>query len=94
MVAEMALQWHPQWMKATIDAAGRVVIPKALRDALGFKAGQTLEVRAADGRLEIEVSDTPMRLVKRGKGVVAVADSPLPKLTADEVREVLESLRR
>lgn len=55
-------------MKATIDAAGRIVVPKPLRQALGLKAGQPLEIRAGDGRLEIEIAPTPMRLKKRGKG--------------------------
>lgn len=81
-------------MKATIDAAGRIVVPKPLRQALGLKPGQALEIRAGDGRLEIEIAATPMKLQKRGKGVVAVPDADLPALTADEVRETLERLRR
>jgi AbrB family looped-hinge helix DNA binding protein len=39
-------------MKAIIDRAGRIIVPKALRQALGLKAGQPLEIRAADGRRE------------------------------------------
>jgi AbrB family looped-hinge helix DNA binding protein len=81
-------------MKSTIDAAGRIVVPKALRDALGLRPGQPLEIRAGDGRLEIEVAVTPMQLKKRGKGVVAVPDEELPMLTADQVRETLERVRR
>lgn len=70
-------------MKVTIDAAGRIVVPKALRQSLGLKAGQPLEIRASDGRLEIEISRTPVQLRKRGKGVVAVPDAELPALMAD-----------
>ena len=81
-------------MNTTIDSAGRIVVPKALRQALGLVAGQTLEIRSSDGRLEIEVAPTPMRLKKRGKGVVAVPDAELPVLTADAVRETLEHIRR
>lgn len=46
-------------MKATIDAAGRIVVPKSMRLALGLKAGQLLEIYAGDGRLEIEIAATP-----------------------------------
>jgi AbrB family looped-hinge helix DNA binding protein len=81
-------------MKSTMDAAGRIVVPKSLREALGLRAGQVLEMRASDGRLEIEVAATPVRLQRRGKGVVAVAETRLPRLTADEVRETLERVRR
>jgi AbrB family looped-hinge helix DNA binding protein len=83
-----------QAMKATIDAAGRIVVPKALRQALGLKPGQPLEIRAGDGRLEIEIASTPMRLQKRGRGIVAVPDTDLPALTAEHVRDTLERVRR
>jgi AbrB family looped-hinge helix DNA binding protein len=81
-------------MKVAIDAAGRIIVPKPLRDALGLKPGQLLEIRAGEGRLEIEVAPTPMRLERRGKGVVAVPEQELPALTAEQVRETLERTRR
>jgi AbrB family looped-hinge helix DNA binding protein len=91
-------KWHfhaiIRAMKTTIDAAGRIVVPKALRQALGLKPGQPMEIRVGDGRLEIEVAPTPMQLKKRGKGVVAVPADTLPPLTAEQVRETLERVRR
>ena len=81
-------------MKSTIDTAGRIVVPKPLRDALGLKPGQSLEIRAGDGRLEIEITPTTMHLKKRGKGLVAVPNVELPALTAAEVRDTLDRVRR
>jgi len=94
MVVLLPFFWQNAAMKATIDAAGRIVVPKSLRQALGLKPGQPLEIRAGDGRLEIEIAATPVKLKKRGKGMVAVPDAELPPLTADLVRETLERIRR
>ena len=81
-------------MKVTIDAAGRLVVPKAFRDQLGLEEGVELEIRVREGRLELEPSPTPMRLVRRGKRLVATSDEPLPHLDADDVRAVVEAMRR
>lgn len=81
-------------MRTTIDRAGRIVVPRVLRDELGLRAGTSVEIRVNEGRLEIEPAPTPMRLVRRGKGSVATTDTPLPAINADDVRAVIESLRR
>jgi AbrB family looped-hinge helix DNA binding protein len=81
-------------MLATIDSAGRIVVPKRLREELGFTAGQKLELSAVDGRLEVEHPTTAMRLEKRKGRLEAVADRPMPPLTAELVRETLEQTRR
>jgi AbrB family looped-hinge helix DNA binding protein len=80
-------------MKTTIDRAGRIVVPRALRDELGLKGDTAVEIRINGGRPEIEPVPTPMRLVRRGKGRVATTDSPLPPIDADDVRGVIEALR-
>ena len=81
-------------MRTTIDAAGRLVVPKTLREELGFLPGLPLELRAVDGRLEVEVPTTDVRLERREGRLVAVSDQPMPVLTAEHVREVLERVRR
>ncbi len=81
-------------MTTTIDARGRIVVPKRLREDLGFRAGQKLELTAVDGRLQVEHPVTPMRL-ERSKGrLVAVVDHPMPELTHDLVQETLGQIRR
>jgi AbrB family looped-hinge helix DNA binding protein len=81
-------------MQATIDGAGRIVVPKALREAMGVKPGQELELELHDGRLEIAIAPTPMRLERRRGRIVAVPAVELPLLTADQVRVTLEQTRR
>ncbi|MDX2223984.1 MAG: AbrB/MazE/SpoVT family DNA-binding domain-containing protein [Rhodospirillaceae bacterium] len=81
-------------MKTAIDASGRIVVPKPLRQALGLKPGQPLEISASDGRLEIEVAPSATTLKRRGKGLVAVPNQAMPPLTSETVRETLERIRR
>jgi AbrB family looped-hinge helix DNA binding protein len=81
-------------MKSAIDSAGRIVVPKVLRERLGLTGGRAVEIREREGRLEIEPAATPMTLVKRRGGRVAVAKGKLPPLTDDLVRDTIERTRR
>ena len=71
-----------------------MVIPKEIRDHLSLDAGAAVEVRELDGRIEIEPVATPMALVRRRSGLVAVPDQPLPPLTDEMVRDAIERTRR
>jgi AbrB family looped-hinge helix DNA binding protein len=82
-------------MRTTIDAAGRVVIPKQLRQAASLEPGQELEITERDGRIEIEPVSAPVHLVERDGFLAAeAADEEIPALTASEVRDLLERTRR
>jgi AbrB family looped-hinge helix DNA binding protein len=81
-------------MRTTIDAAGRLVIPKALRDEIGLEAGAPVEVRASAGRIEIEPAPVPVKLIRKGRLLVAIPERPVPPLTAKTVERTREKLRR
>lgn len=81
-------------MRITIDRAGRIVVPKAMRDELGLDGGAEVEIELVDGRIEIAPVTTPVRLVRRDGRLVAVADREMPPLTAELVRATLEQGRR
>lgn len=81
-------------MKSTIDRAGRIVVPKAIREAAKLRSGTALDIRLVDGRLEIEPAPVPVKLERRGKLLVAVAPAQQPTLTAQDARETLDSLRQ
>ena len=81
-------------MRTAIDSAGRLIVPKALRDELGLTPDSELEIRARDGALVVEPVPTSVSLVRKGKVVVAKPNTPLPKLTQDDVRAILEGTRR
>jgi AbrB family looped-hinge helix DNA binding protein len=81
-------------MQTTIDAAGRIVVPKRLREEMGVQPGQVLELALRDGRLEIEIAPADIRLRRGRRGPVAVPSQKLPTLTADLVRQTLDRTRR
>ena len=81
-------------MRTTIDAAGRIVIPKDFRAALGIAGPTEVDLALVDGHLEIDVPTTPVRLERRGRGLVAVTDEEMPALTGEMARDVLERTRR
>lgn len=80
-------------MVITIDGAGRLVIPKALRDAAGIRPGQPLEARLRDGRIEIEPAPIAVELVERQGVLVAEPLEETPVLTVDAVNAALDRLR-
>ncbi|MFZ0216875.1 MAG: AbrB/MazE/SpoVT family DNA-binding domain-containing protein [Candidatus Dormiibacterota bacterium] len=79
-------------MLTTIDAAGRLVVPKALREQLGLAAGTELELQVVDGALEVKI---PSRVrVEQGPHGVRFAADAADRLTADQVRDLMEQGRR
>jgi AbrB family looped-hinge helix DNA binding protein len=71
-------------MRTTIDGAGRLVIPKALRDQSGISAGEVeISLDGAAIRIESPVTDD---LVEED-GLLLLPDGG-PELGADAVREL------
>lgn len=81
-------------MKITIDAAGRIVIPKEIRRRAGLGAGTEVNVVWRDGMIEIEPASQPVQFVRDGPLLVAVAGSAVEPLTQEMVEELRASLRR
>jgi|HubBroStandDraft_2_1064218.scaffolds.fasta_scaffold815494_1 AbrB family looped-hinge helix DNA binding protein len=78
-------------MQVSIDGAGRVVVPKHLRDELGFSPDTPLEIDVVDGHLELSASHEPAKLVEGPNGpMLAATGTPL---TDEEVRRTLEAVR-
>jgi len=72
--------------------AGRLVVPKPLREELGFAPGSELEVTAVDGHLEVAVPSR-VRLEEGPHGVRFSADAA-EQLSAEQVRALMERGRR
>jgi AbrB family looped-hinge helix DNA binding protein len=79
-------------MRTTIDMAGRLVVPKRLREELGFATGTELELTAVDGRLEVAIPSR-VRVEEGPHGVRFAADTD-DRLDAGDIRELIERGRR
>jgi AbrB family looped-hinge helix DNA binding protein len=76
-------------MKSTIDSAGRLLLPKPIREAANLEGGTEVEIRVTGDHLEIEPVPAEVSLVQKGDFIVAVPKRTLKKkLTAEEVEEV------
>ena len=79
-------------MKATIDAAGRVLIPSKLRREAGLVPGMSIDIRLQNGRIEIEPAPLPVRLERRGRWLVAVPEQDVPELTTETVEQTRQAI--
>jgi AbrB family looped-hinge helix DNA binding protein len=77
----------------TIDRAGRVVIPKAIRQEAGLAPGMPLEIGCRDGRVTIEPAAEQVELVTRGRVRVAVKKTGAEPLTNETVRRTRRKIR-
>lgn len=63
-------------MRATIDKAGRVVIPASLRERAGLTAGAEIELTFEDTGIRLERVAPGPRLVRIGRRLVARPSAP------------------
>jgi len=81
-------------MNSTIDRAGRLVVPKPIREAAHLRPGTQVRFRLADGRVEIEPVPMAVTLERSGSLVVAVpSEERPPVLTQSDVAEAISAVR-
>ncbi|MGO9559123.1 MAG: AbrB/MazE/SpoVT family DNA-binding domain-containing protein [Acidimicrobiales bacterium] len=73
-------------MKTTIDKAGRLVIPKAMRDRLGLQPGE-VELTADGAALRVEPVSGETLVERDGRLVIPSSGSPLTDELVSELRD-------
>lgn len=80
-------------MNATIDRAGRLVVPKPVREAAHLHPGTQVRFRVLDGRVEIEPVPMAVRFERSGPLVVAVPQTEDVVVTTAEIEQTLAETR-
>ena len=78
-------------MTITIDRAGRVMLPKAIRERHGLTEGAKLDVAEEGASIVITPRPAHIRIVEEDGRLVAVGGVPV---TDHTVRAILEEIRR
>lgn len=81
-------------MTTTMDAAGRLVIPKEIRREAALEPGMPLDVRWRDGVIEIEPQPLPVTLERKGRLLVARPGANVPALRTTTVERTRRDLAR
>jgi AbrB family looped-hinge helix DNA binding protein len=80
-------------MRTTIDKAGRVVIPAAIRDRAGLVAGAELEITTDELGIRLERVAAGPRLVKVGRRLVARPSAPADQRPTIDLGALIEEER-
>jgi len=80
-------------MRTTIDKAGRVVIPAAIRDRAGLTPGAELEVSMDETGVRIERVAPAPRLMRVGRRLVARPTAPVDTRRDIDVAALIEEER-
>ncbi len=79
-------------MKTTIDSAGRIVIPKAIREQAGLYAGVPIEIRLDDDAIVLTPERIGQRIERRGRYVAIVRTDADEAVTEELVEAVRDEL--
>ena len=79
-------------MRTTVDAGGRIVLPKVLRQQLGLKPGSTVDVSAYGDGLFVAPGGRTAELIRDDDGrLVATSDTVVDDAM---IFDILDDLRR
>ncbi len=82
-------------MRVAIDKAGRIVVPKQVREALGLQPDSELVLFMEDAGFRVELADWSGRGIDIGSdGLPILAQVDAEQLTADDIRSIRLDLQR
>ncbi len=76
-VRVVGFEWYRFPMEAVIDQAGRILLPKAIRDALGLLPGTKVDISPYGAGVQVVPAGRTARLVEENGVLVAAGETPV-----------------
>ena len=73
----LGFRWYPCPMEAVIDQAGRIVLPKPVRDALGLLPGTKVDISPYGAGVQIVPAGRTARLIEDDGVLVSSGETPV-----------------
>jgi AbrB family looped-hinge helix DNA binding protein len=75
-----------------VDGAGRVVLPKPIRERFNLLPGDKLKLTADDSGIRLEPQDTAGKLIRKGRVLVFTGDFK-ERITDEAIQRILQEDR-
>jgi AbrB family looped-hinge helix DNA binding protein len=73
----MGFHWYRFPMEAIVDQAGRIVLPKSIRDALGLLPGTKVDISPYGAGVQVVPAGRTARLVEENGVLVSAGETPV-----------------
>lgn len=73
----MGFNWYRFPMEAVVDQAGRIVLPKSIRDALGLLPGTKVDISPYGAGVQVVPAGRTARLVEENGVLVSEGETPV-----------------
>lgn len=91
----------PMTASLTLDKAGRIVLPKRLREKLHLEPGAKLQARLVGDHIEISEAESEVQIVQKSDGLPAIvgwkgfdAARAVREMREDQVKRLSDSKSR
>jgi AbrB family looped-hinge helix DNA binding protein len=93
MAGQRCQPWYSAGMRSTIDKAGRVVIPAAIRERAGLSPGSELEITEDELGVRLQRVAPGPKLVKVGRRLVARSSVSADRRPVINIEALIEEER-
>jgi AbrB family looped-hinge helix DNA binding protein len=76
-IGSLGFEWYYFPMEAVVDQAGRIVLPKSIRDALGLLPGTKVDISPYGAGVQVLPAGRTARLIEEDGVLVSAGETPV-----------------